>query len=173
MKEIWRPVFGRENEYEVSNLGQVRSKDRTIEQLTGKEGGTKYKIFKKGRLLRPGEQKNSGHQTVSLGRGCSRLVHHLVLEAFVGEKPANCECLHKNGNPKDNRLENLHWGTRAQNIRDNKWHGKYRKLSVEDVKSIKTELKNKRSPTKLAKQYGVHVSTIWGIHYGSIHSDVI
>lgn len=50
-------------------------------------------------------------------------VHCLILEAFVGPRPKGYECRHLNGNPGDNRLENLAWGTRSENQRDRREHG--------------------------------------------------
>jgi hypothetical protein len=51
-------------------------------------------------------------------RGRNRQVHHLVLEAFVGPCPPGMESRHLNGNPADNRLANLAWGTHKENIAD-------------------------------------------------------
>ena len=44
-------------------------------------------------------------------------VHHAVLEAWGFPRPAGYQCDHINGNTFDNRLENLEWVTRAENIR--------------------------------------------------------
>jgi hypothetical protein len=60
---------------------------------------------------------------VALGRGNSQCVHKLVLLAFVGPNPPKYECLHANGDPADNRLVNLRWGTRSENIQDAVRHG--------------------------------------------------
>lgn len=38
-------------------------------------------------------------------------IHRLVLQAFVGPCPEGMEARHLNGDPSDNRLENLCWGT--------------------------------------------------------------
>lgn len=51
-------------------------------------------------------------------------IGHLVLEAFVGPKPEGTGCLHRNDDPSDNRLENLYWGTPAENARDRILNGK-------------------------------------------------
>ncbi|MDE2095631.1 MAG: HNH endonuclease [Patescibacteria group bacterium] len=51
------------------------------------------------------------------------LVHRLVLEAFIGPCPPGMECRHLNGNRSDNRLENLCWGTRIENVEDKRKHG--------------------------------------------------
>lgn len=119
MTEIWKDVPGYEGCYQVSNTGNVRSLTRQIE-LT--RDGTHYKKTIAGRLLRPGRM-TEGHLSVALGRGNSHCVHKLVLLAFVGPRPEGLECRHLNGVPADNRLENLRWGTRRENILDAVSHG--------------------------------------------------
>lgn len=57
------------------------------------------------------------------GRPYRKLVHRLVLEAFVGPCPEGMEGCHSNGNPRDNRLSNLRWDTRTENHRDAVKHG--------------------------------------------------
>lgn len=118
--ETWKAVPGYEGVYEVSDQGRVRSLDRYV-QCSGPVKGA-YVSLKKGRLLRPGPS-NYGHLSVVLGRRQTRMVHDLVLRAFVGCPPAKHECCHNNGAPSDNRLENLRWGTRSENILDAVKHG--------------------------------------------------
>jgi len=52
-------------------------------------------------------------------------VHRLVLEAFVGPCPEGMECRHLDGDPSNNRLENLRWGTPAENTEDKRKHGRH------------------------------------------------
>jgi hypothetical protein len=104
--EVWKLVPGYDGKYEVSNQGQIRSYQRRTE----------------GCILRPGRMP-SGHLSVALGRKNSQCVHKLVLLAFVGAAPNKHECLHMNGNPADNRLSNLRWGTRSENMKDAYAHG--------------------------------------------------
>ena len=60
------------------------------------------------------------------------------MRTFIGEPPVGMEVLHKNGNPTDNQLCNLHYGTRTENILDvYRQGGKWRKLSVDDVEAIR------------------------------------
>lgn len=115
--EQWRPVVGYEGAYEVSDRGQVRSLPRP---------------HASGRILRPGRANKFGHLHVSLwlnGSGKSRLVHHLVLEAFTGPRPdpppgcKRIEARHLDGNPAKNLLSNLAWGTSGENKRDAVTHG--------------------------------------------------
>lgn len=53
----------------------------------------------------------------------NRLVHVLVLEAFVGPRPEGQEARHLDGDPTNNRLNNLAWGTRSENFDDMRRHG--------------------------------------------------
>ncbi len=51
-------------------------------------------------------------------------VHKIILTTFVGAKPsATSVCRHLNGNPADNRADNLAWGTQSENIADAVMHG--------------------------------------------------
>jgi hypothetical protein len=120
MKEVWKAIPGYEGIYEVSDQGKVRSLDRAI-FCSGKVKGS-YLSRKKGRMLRPGPS-NYGHLSVVLGRRNTRMVHDLVLRAFMGAPTAKQECRHLNGDPTDNRLANLRWGTRSENILDAVSHG--------------------------------------------------
>lgn len=112
--ELWKPVVGHENVYEVSDQGRVRSLARRVRLLTrtGEETSRSVAL----RILRPG-RVSSGHVSVAIGKGNTRLVHQLVLEAFVGPCPEGCEVLHLNHSPDDNRLSNLKYGTRSENLR--------------------------------------------------------
>jgi hypothetical protein len=69
-----------------------------------------------GKVLSPGSN-NSGHVTVALGKGNSKTVHSLVLLAFVGPRPDKHDVLHLNHIPFDNRLSNLRYGTRSENMK--------------------------------------------------------
>jgi hypothetical protein len=121
---IWKPVPGSEGQYEVSDDGQVRSLDHVVPRVASAQRSAGTKAVK-GRVLRPGPS-NYGHLSVVLGRsGGTRMVHALVLEAFVGPRPPGMECRHLDGDPKNNRLENLCWGTRTENIEDALRHGSW------------------------------------------------
>ena len=120
MKETWMPVEGYEGYYEISDLGVLRSVDRRIDHPTSGVIGRKGKVIK----LKP---HKDGYFAATLhrdGRRKNRMVHHLVLEAFVGPCPPGMECCHNNGDPSDNRVENLRWDTKKSNMQDIKRHGR-------------------------------------------------
>lgn len=110
MSEQWLPIAGYEGIYEVSDLGRIRSLDRLDARGRRRTG-----------RMRSARRQPSGHLTVSLCRDRSQrvfLVHHLVLLAFIGPRPAGMEGCHRNDIGDDNRLENLRWDTRSANALD-------------------------------------------------------
>lgn len=118
-QEQWRPIPGYEGYYEVSDHGRVRSLDRYVNRFHGQQ------VLKRGRVLKPGTYV-SGHKQVNLhvpGHKRKWRVHHLVMLAFVGPRPDGLEVCHNNGNPADNRLENLRYDTHSSNMLDRNDHG--------------------------------------------------
>lgn len=174
--EEWRPVVGHEGAYEVSDFGRVRSVDRvkTYQRWDGRTGQfISVSRRHRGAILRPGPT-STGHLTVCLGRGGSVLVHHLVLEAFVGPRPPKpLEGLHWDDDRQNNCVANLRWGTRSENIHDairngrrgvgERWH--IAKLRDADIPIIRS-LFGAVSYAELGRRYGVSESTIRQIRDG-------
>ncbi len=88
-------------------------------------------------------------------------IHRVLLAAFVGPCPEGMECRHLDGNPKNNSLSNLAWGTPAENAQDKIRHGTQvegekvasAKLTAIDVKTIKIRLDNGEMVSVIAKDY--------------------
>lgn len=120
MIEEWKSIPGYEGAYEVSNLGVIRSVDRESVDSRGRV----YSL--RGREIAPSTSK-TGYKRVVLyapGRVAKTYqVHRVVLEAFVGPQPAGLLCRHLNGDPSDNQVTNLVWGTPAENMFDKALHG--------------------------------------------------
>lgn len=80
-----------------------------------------------GRMLSQGRHgKNKAHRIVSLcrdGKGHSRLVHHLVLEAFFGPCPPGMQACHYDDVGSNNNLANLRWDTQSANTFDSYRNG--------------------------------------------------
>jgi len=110
--EEWRAIAGREGEYEVSSLGRVRSLDRVL--ADGRR--------RKGQILAP-RFGATGYVTTCLGAGNYRLVHRLVVEAFIGPIPEGQDVRHLDGSRTNNVPENLCYGTRLENMADQRRHG--------------------------------------------------
>lgn len=111
-EEVWKDVPGYEGVYQVSDQGRVKSQRRF-----GTTGG----------VLTPRVKADSGHLRVALcqnGKVKDFLIHRLVLFAFVGFPAPGLEGCHNNGDPADNRLENLRWDTSKANSADIFLHGR-------------------------------------------------
>lgn len=115
--ENWVAVPGYVGIYEVSDQGRMRSVARTLVD------GRRWRSHPMTPTVR-----EDGYLSVSLwenGRRRSFLLHRIVLSAFHGEAPEGTEGLHADGDKSNNALENLSWGTRSQNIRDQVAHGSH------------------------------------------------
>lgn len=123
----------------------------------------------------------SGYWMVTLrdqGRYRLELVHRLVMRAFVGESPDGLVVRHINGNPGDNRLQNLAYGTPKENA-DDKWtHGTQRhgeshwlsKFTDKDILEIRSLKASGVTGTVLAKRYRTSSGAITKIIKGQIWS---
>ena len=101
--------------YFITPDGKIWSKPR-IDRLNRKVKGGWLKQ----------RQDSFGRFDVSLqvsGKSKRFLVHRLVLETFVGPCPDGMVACHNNGDPADNRMENLRWDTSKANSKDAVVHG--------------------------------------------------
>lgn len=109
---MWKPAPGFEGWYEVSDTGLMRRV----------HPGTRTRV---GRLLAQTPSSN-GYVVARLfveGVGYTRAVHRLVAEAFCGRPTAESFLVrHLDGDPLNNRAENLRWGTPKENAADTKRH---------------------------------------------------
>lgn len=153
-REEWLPVAGYEGLYEVSSLGGVRSLDRTVQLYNGGS------YTRRGAAMHP-TKDTFGHLQVSLtrnGKSAVKQVHILVATAFLGTRPHGYHTRHLNGDPTDNRVANLAYGTASENQIDRWRYAKnqvFRKLSVQDVLDIRALAKAGVSHRKIAKSYPV------------------
>jgi thymidylate synthase ThyX len=126
--EIWIPCYRYENEYLVSSYGRVKR--------IGKARSAKVGLIKQPTLR--GDRYVIGLS--KKGKTSTWNIHRLVLISFMGEPndPIKNMCCHKNGNPLDNRVENLYWGSAQNNANDSIEHGTRTSLKgrLVEVKSI-------------------------------------
>lgn len=113
MDEMWKPVVGYEGLYEVSSHGRVKSIPR-------------YRV--RGGIRKTTNNVRSGYPCLPLrkdGKTKMRTVHSLVMEAFVGPRPTGLDVRHLDGDPANCHLDNLCYGTKAENMQDIVRHGRH------------------------------------------------
>jgi hypothetical protein len=122
-----------------------------------------------------------GYLKVILARDAKRYqfyVHTLVLNAFAGQGPNGYVCNHKDGDKHNNRIENLEWVTRGNNIRhahdilgvSMRWRAK---LTPEQVKEIRKRYSmGNVSQSILAREYSLTPGGISRIITGDRWKDV-
>lgn len=108
MEEIWKDIKDYEGLYQVSNLGNVKSLPRQ-----GTKGG----------LLKLTERQDKKHKKNYLRAALTKngktkwyTVSRLVAEAFIPNPDNLPEVDHINNNEVDNRVENLQWISKKDNI---------------------------------------------------------
>ena len=169
--ELWKDIEGYEGLYQVSNLGRIRSTEH-IDRLGRLKPSTIRKVHDNGRgYLKVLLKENSKQKNF--------LVHRLVAIAFL-EKPQNKDYInHKDGNKQNNRVDNLEWCNRSENMKHSyslglskirkcenaNWH----KLTQKEVDYIRKNAKpydSVFSYEQFIKKFNVSSTTIKYICYG-------
>lgn len=160
-KKVWNTPY-----YEVSNFGRVRVRRSWPASARGRRPP------KVGDILKPHLTKGYPGVAVRHSDGSYKIrsIHRMVLESFVGEGgPYKIYACHKDGNPENNHIDNLYWGTPIRNAADKVRHKTQpygsqvhtAKLTEEDVVKIFQDYHaGGVSQHELATQYGVHQPAI-------------
>lgn len=123
-QERWKPIFGYDGMYDVSDLGRVRSKH-----------SGEWKVMKPKKV-------SGGYLQIELckdGKNKQSLIHRLVAHAFIeNDNIFNTEVNHINEVKIDNRATNLEWCDRRYNntyngIRYRQYHPKPKRNKVKDL----------------------------------------
>ena len=112
--EKWHDIRGYEGLYQISNLGRVKSVERTVPSGLKNSG---YRTVRE-RIKRQRVAEN-GYCYVLLwknGKSKLHLIHRLVAEAFVPNPDNLPQVNHKDENKLKNIYTNLEWCTAKYNI---------------------------------------------------------
>lgn len=155
--EVWKAVPDFENHYEVSTYGRIRSLKRERDKLRAEPLILKVEVrarYYYASLCKQGVK--SAHR-----------LHRLVLAAFVSPQPDGMEACHIDGDNLNNRLDNLRWGTKQENMADKARHNTLvrgemqwnSKLTADQVREIRS-LSGTLSHSQIGKRFGVYQQTI-------------
>lgn len=109
MQEVWKDIVGYEDYYEVSNLGNIRRKEITIERKDGSKMYLPQRPIKivpyYGKSLIPRYRVN----LIYNGKKTVMSVHRVVAMAFIPNPNNYPQVNHKDEDPSNNNVNNLEW----------------------------------------------------------------
>lgn len=145
--EIWKDIIGYENMYYISNYGNVKN-NKILMKNSDCKGALKIRLT-----------KDKIHKSFYL--------HRLVAIHFMPNPDNKPKVFHKDGNAKNNHVDNLIWGNDSderQLKKDRGYQHTINKeivyLTVENVIEIKKLLKTNKTMSDIAKIYNTHRSNI-------------
>lgn len=186
MKDLWKTIPAFEL-YEASNTGKIRSKARVVI----KSDGRKYTVVPK--VMKPAKD-GSGYLRTAFsvnGELTTIKVHRMIMMAFdCRDDYGSLEVNHINGIKTDNRVENLEWCTKAENIRHSFESGlqdrflevarqrvidEDRKLNKEKYLNFMNDYYSGIKAPTLAKKYELNKKTAYqivkGVSYKELYKD--
>lgn len=144
--EVYRPVVGYEDLYEVSNWGNVRSKSRKVSVI--RSNGRPYSQICKPKQLSitimPHDYLSVWLEVNPKPRNCT--VHRLVASAFIPNLENKRTVNHIDGNKHNPYVNNLEWATYSENTR----HAIQTGLNVPNIANmIKAGADASKKPVKI------------------------
>ena len=143
---------GWESVYEVSDQGRVRSLKRKAQPTNNSTPLQAYRVRKL--YTQP-----SGYVMVSLshkGQQKKYYISRLVALAFLPNPDGKCCVNHKDGDKANNRLENLEWVTRSENLLHAIDTGlKPAKLTFRIAEAIRKQRKKGKTLAQLARAHDI------------------
>lgn len=163
--EQWKPVFGYEELYHVSDLGRIKS----LEQKRFMQVNKAYAVYKECILRQSITKTGYLKSTLTKIRKRTFLSHRLVGQAFIPNPENKPQINHKKGIKTDNRCCMLEWCDSHENVqhaydinltKPNKGiKNGCAKLTEEEVLQIR-DIGNSMLKKDIAKKYNVGSTTI-------------
>lgn len=153
MEEIWKDMCEFDNLYQISSLGNVRSKKRTI---TFKDG--RKKEFPDTNLI--ASDNGNGYMRVTIsyfGKRKKYFIHRLVAKYFIPNPNNYNQVNHINFKKDDNNIENLEWCSAKMNMLHSKHQKRNNKTYTKDeiIISMINDLRDGYSIPETARRNNV------------------
>jgi hypothetical protein len=159
-EEKWKPIPDYENDYLVSNYGNIKS-------------------LRSKKLLKPNKIHNYLHVHLYKEKKKKLFkIHRLVLYVFVGIK--SNEVNHIDGNKQNNKLMNLEFSTRSKNMKhayalglrcQKGTNNNQSKFTQHQIQEIKEMLKKKYKNIEIANRFNVCPTVISHIKRGHTYAE--
>lgn len=180
--EIFKEVPGF-SDYEVSNYGRVRTRERYIRYTHAVTGEEHFRKTTE-RLLKVYFNNLTGYKFVQLylnKKSKNKNIHRLVAETFLDKAIGLDYVNHKDGNKHNNAVGNLEWCTNEYNHEHAKLTGLIASgsrvgtsvLTERCIYAIKKMLSDGFSHGKIADFFGVTRSTITLINTGKTWNNAL
>ena len=166
--EEWRRIPGTSGNYLVSSLGRIKSVERKIVRSNGWPQTTRERILKQ-------SKDEWGYPMVRVD-GKTIKVHRAVALTFLGVRAEGMVIRHLDGNPENNNIDNLAYGTPSENTLDGYVYAKkirkQQKLSIESATDIKRMIKSGTRSYIIAREFGISQQSVCDIKHGRIYAHV-
>lgn len=182
-KEIWKDINDFIGYYQISSFGRIRSVDRYITDVDGKER------FYKGKILNQ-SVNSSNYKKVRLHKdnaGKNLYTHRLVAEHFIPNPENKPEVNHIDGNKWNNYYLNLEWVTDKEqtqhaydnNLADISGFNKHqvsqtgRQFTMSEIEEIRNEYNNGLTIKELTEKHNINYnSTTCNIVHNKTYNDI-
>lgn len=151
---LWKDIANFKGRYSVSMRGEIYSKKNHL-------------IMK--------QTTNTGYLRLSLvsndGRRRGKYVHRLVAETFIPNPEGKSQVNHKDGNPLNNRVDNLEWVTPKENMIHASELGRFKdkrkgtknpksKFTNDDISEIRKMREQGHTLQYIADRFNCSISTV-------------
>ena len=153
--EIWKEIEGFNGRFSVSSEGRIKQNALTYKS----SNGITYSFDE--RIIEPTTWQSRYLRVDLIWRHVNKrlctYVHKLVIETFLGPRPDGMEIDHINRNYLDNRLCNLRYVTKKENMQNinknyNKWSDERKQKHSDRMKEI---MSNPDVRAKLRKKHNM------------------
>ena len=150
MKVIWKDIDEFDGDYQISNLGRLKSVARIV-------NGPKGEVRLSDRMLSQVVNKRGyiEYQITHNGKHYSRKAHRLVALAFIDNPDGLPQVNHIDGNKQNNAVDNLEWCDNRHNVFIDKGTGQHQSNTVYGSNGVSPCLNavNYKEPLKTVEEY--------------------